>query len=226
MAIPMLNEEIRRQAQEILSDMELPVEIVYFGQESGCEYCAETLQLLQEVADLSDRIHLQVHDLHNEADLAREYNMDKAPGFVLAARKGKEIVDYGIRYAGIPVGHEFTSLINDLLLVSKQDSSLSEETRQFLRGLDTPVHLQVFVTPTCAFCPRMVVLAHQFALESPLVQAEMVEALEFRELSDQYGVTGVPHISINHGLHAVIGSTPEDQLVAEIRRALSLSQQA
>ena len=126
MAKPMLNEEIRRQAQEILSDMELPVEIVYFGQESGCEYCAETLQLLQEVADLSDRIHLQVHDLHNEADLAREYNMDKAPGFVLATRKGKEIVDYGIRYAGIPVGHEFTSLINDLLLVST-GLSLSED---------------------------------------------------------------------------------------------------
>jgi alkyl hydroperoxide reductase subunit AhpF len=53
-----------------------------------------------------------------------------------------------VRYAGIPSGHEFSSLIQDLILVSGRDSGLSEQTREYLAGLKEPVHLQVFVTPT------------------------------------------------------------------------------
>jgi hypothetical protein len=65
-----------------------------------------------------------------------------------------------------------------------------------------------------------VVLAHQMALESPLVTAEMVEAIEFPELSDQHRVSGVPHTAINAGAGSVVGAVPEDYLVEEIRRAL------
>ena len=64
------------------------------------------------------------------------------------------------------------------------------------------------------------VLAHQMALESPLVQAEMVEATEFPELSMRHGVSGVPQTTINDGAGTVVGAAPEDYLVAEIRSAL------
>ena len=63
-------------------------------------------------------------------------------------------------------------------------------------------------------------LAHQMALESPWVEAEMVEAIEFPELSDQNSVSGVPQTTINHGKGTVVGAVPEDYLLAEIRRAL------
>jgi hypothetical protein len=58
------------------------------------------------------------------------------------------------------------------------------------------------------------------ALESPWVQAEMVEAMEFPELSDRHGVSGVPQTTINDGAGNVIGAVPEDHLVEEIRRSL------
>ena len=64
------------------------------------------------------------------------------------------------------------------------------------------------------------VLAHQLAMESPLVQAEMVEAMEFPELSDRHNVSGVPQTSINDGLGAVVGAYPEDQLIIEIRNTV------
>lgn len=63
-------------------------------------------------------------------------------------------------------------------------------------------------------------LAHQMAMESPWVQAEMVEAMEFPELSDRHGVSGVPQTTINDGAGMVVGAVPEDHLVEEIRRAL------
>lgn len=64
------------------------------------------------------------------------------------------------------------------------------------------------------------VLAHQMALESPLVQSEMVEAMEFPEIANRFDVSGVPQTTINAGAGTVIGGAPEDYLVDEIRKAL------
>ena len=58
------------------------------------------------------------------------------------------------------------------------------------------------------------------ALESPLVQAEMVEATEFPELSMQFNVSGVPQTTINNGAGRVVGAAPESHLLAEIQRSL------
>jgi predicted DsbA family dithiol-disulfide isomerase len=57
------------------------------------------------------------------------------------------------------------------------------------------------------------------ALESPMVEAEMVEAMEFPELSNRFGVSGVPQTTINSGAGTVVGAVPEDYLVAEIQQA-------
>jgi hypothetical protein len=58
------------------------------------------------------------------------------------------------------------------------------------------------------------------ALESPMVEAEMVEAMEFPDLSNRFGVSGVPQTTINAGAGTVIGAMPEENLLAEIQRAL------
>ena len=64
------------------------------------------------------------------------------------------------------------------------------------------------------------VLAHRMAIESPMVEAEMVETMEFPELSARYRVSGVPQTTINDGAGNVIGAVPEVHLVDEIQRAI------
>jgi predicted DsbA family dithiol-disulfide isomerase len=64
------------------------------------------------------------------------------------------------------------------------------------------------------------------AMQSPLVEAEMVEAMEFPELAERFGVSGVPHTTINYGAGTVVGAAPEDYLVDEIRQALTVRDQA
>ncbi len=216
----LLNEQIESQVREVFAGLKEPVQVLFFEDQNDCMYCPDTRQLLEEVTALSEKLSLEVYDIDRQAEVARQYHVDKTPGIVIAAKDGERIIDYGIRYAGIPSGHEFTSLINDLIIVSQRESGLSEETRAFLKSLEKPVRLQVFVTPTCPYCPRAVVLAHQMALESPMVEAEMIEAMEFPELSDEFGVSGVPQISINGHAGTVIGAVPESHLVAEIRRAI------
>lgn len=143
-----LDEGITKQVQEVFKDLDKPVEVLFFTSKDNCEYCEETQQLLEEVTSLSDKLSLTVKDLQEDAALAAEYRLDKAPAFAMLSKDGNTSTDYGIRFFGIPAGHEFTSLINDLLLVSKGDSGLSPQTRAYLAGLTEPVTLQVFVTPT------------------------------------------------------------------------------
>ena len=221
----LLDDNIKNQVREAFGELPNPVAILFFGSSDPerCAHCADTKALLEEVSDLSDQLHLQVYDVEEHAELAQQYKVDGVPVFVLAGQEGEQLLDYGIRYKGIPAGHEFSSLINGLILVARRDSNLSPETRQFLKELTQPVHLQVFVTPSCPYCPRSVVLAHQFAMESPLVEAEMVEAMEFPELSDRFAVSGVPQTTINMGAGTIVGSAPEQSLVEEIRAALEKS---
>ena len=66
-------------------------------------------------------------------------------------------------------------------------------------------------------------LAHQMALESPLVQAESVDAMEFPELANRFNVNGVPQTTINQGLANVVGAVPETKLVEAIKQVLKIS---
>ena len=216
----LLNADIEKQLREIFADLKLPVTMLLFTSQDECDYCDQTRQLVEEVTALDDRLELRVVDFDQDADLAAQYNIDKVPAPALLGKDGEELVDFGIRMYGIPSGHEFTSLVHDLVLASTRDSGLSPKTRAFLASLDKPVHLQVFVTPTCPYCPSAVVLAHRMALESPYITADMVEATEFPELSDRFNVSGVPHTIINNGAGELIGANPEEALIAEIETVL------
>ncbi len=216
-----LDKAVVKQIEEAFRELKEPVQILFFGSQESCEYCQEVQQLLEEVAATHELISLSSYDLHEDQAVAEQFNVDKAPGVVVAAKDGAEITDLGIQFSGIPSGHEFGTLINDILLVSKRDSGLSPKTREFLKGLEQPLLLQVFVTPTCPYCPRAVLLAHQMAMENPrLIRAEGVEATEFRELAQQFYVSGVPQTVINSGAKMVVGAVPEQNLLGQIKLAI------
>jgi len=219
----LLNDDIRHQVEEAFSQLKEPVEVLFFGRQGDPEFCDETRRLMEEVTALSDNLDLSIFDVETDSEVAQTYQVDKTPGLVIAAKNGEHLVDYGIRYAGVPSRHEFTSLIQDLILVSGRDSGLNQNTRDILAMLTEPIVLQVFVTPTCPHCPRAVILAHQMAMESTFIQAEMVEAMEFPDLSAGQRVSGVPQTTINGGAGTVVGAVPEDYLLAEIIRSIKAS---
>ena len=153
----LLNDSVIQQVKEVFDNqLKQPVEVLFFGSknEQDCAYCNDTRQLIEEVVAISDKLHLSVYDLEENTQTAQTYHVDKTPTLVIAGRAeagspdGNGLTDYGVRYAGLPSGHEFSSLIHSLILVSGRDSGLNPQTRQFLRELTKPIHLQVFVTPT------------------------------------------------------------------------------
>jgi glutaredoxin-like protein len=216
-----LNDQIVKQINEVFEGIQEPVQVLFFGSKDNCDYCNEARQLLEEVTSLNDKLELSVYDMQENADVASQFKVTNAPGIVIAAKDNAEVTNLGIQFSGIPSGHEFSTLINDILIVSKRESGLDEKTREFLKNLTQPLHLQVFVTPTCPYCPRAVLLAHQMAMENPqMIIAEGVEATEFPELANRFNVRGVPQTVINAGKGMVVGAVPEQNLVAEIMRAL------
>lgn len=216
-----LDPQITKQIQQAFADIQEPVQVLLFTSQANCDYCSDTQQLLEEVIALNEKVELSVYDIDENQDLAARFNVVNSPGIVIAAKDEEDVKNLGIQFSGIPAGHEFNTLINDILLVSRRDSGLDAKTREYLKNLDKPLHMQVFVTPTCPYCPRAVLLAHQMAMENPtMIHAEGVEATEFPELANRFNVRGVPQTVINAGSGIVVGAVPEQSLLAEIMRAL------
>ncbi|WP_324717444.1 thioredoxin family protein [Carboxydochorda subterranea] len=222
--MPLLSARDRSYLQDLFQKVPNKAKVLVFtdGSESGqnnCQYCGQTVELIQELASLSDRVEYEVVDIRAEPAKAQLYEVDKVPALVLLRQDG---TDTRARYFGIPAGYEFGSLIEDLVDISNEKTRLSEATRQKLSQITQPVHIQVFVTPTCPYCPKAVRLAHQFAMESPFVRADMVEALEFPELADRYGVYGVPKTVINER-EEVEGAVPEAVMLQHVLAAVGMA---
>jgi glutaredoxin-like protein len=147
----LLDDRVRKQVQAALAGLERPVRMVMFTQGDGgaleCEYCSDTRELTQEVASLSDKISVDVKDFQGDEALAKTYGVDKIPAIVLLA-DGTEPASPRIRFFGIPAGYEFSTLLEDLRMVSSGAHGLSSETLAAIATLKEPVHIQVFVTPT------------------------------------------------------------------------------
>ena len=132
MTTRLLNDDILQQVRDVFDQIQNPIEILFFGSKKDCQYCDDTLQLVTEVTGISDKLGLSIYDADEDAEIARQYKVDKFPGLVIVGRDGDQIQDYGIRYAGIPSGHEFSSLIHDLVLISGRDSGLGHWISLFI----------------------------------------------------------------------------------------------
>ena len=140
------------EVKQLFEGLTGDVRLIYFTQRESplfipgheCETCKDTRTLLEEVAALSDKIKLEVHDFVAESQLAREYAIDRIPALVIAA----DSVKGRIRYFGLPSGYEFSVLLGSLLDASQGKSELSDASVETLGLVEKNLHIQVFVTPT------------------------------------------------------------------------------
>jgi glutaredoxin-like protein len=138
-----IQEKDKKPIEDRLAGMVKPVTIVNFTQELECMYCRETRELLKELSSLSDKLSLEVYNFQLDKDTAERYKIDKIPATIIKAEG-----DRGIHFYGVPAGYEFVTLLESIVAVSAGDSGLGEKTRERIRTVSRPVHIQVFVTPT------------------------------------------------------------------------------
>jgi thiol-disulfide isomerase/thioredoxin len=196
--------------------------------------CNETRELLEQLADLSDRIHLTIHDVDVDPALATGYNVNAVPTVIIrkhaparlsawaahapksdshngvaamatggVSSGGLRHLDANVRFVGLPGGYEFSTLMADMANISRGQTELSAATTEAVQAITTPVHMQVFVTPNCPYCPPAARIAHQLAMTNPLILAEVIEANEFPTLTARYRIQTVPKTVINDQIEFV-----------------------
>jgi alkyl hydroperoxide reductase subunit AhpF len=113
------------------------------------------------------------------------------------------------------MGYQLTVVVENIKTISRGVSPLSMDTRKKLRGINQPVHIQVFIIPTDADCQGVARLAHALALENQNITADVVEIEEFPALARQYGVRSVPVTVVNE-FTQVAGLVSEAEFVEKI----------
>lgn len=139
----MISDKDRVEIRKILGRMEKPVKLIHFTQTINCETCDDTRKLLEEIAPLSEQLSLEVFNFALDKEKAADYQIDKVPATVIESEGGRRI-----RFYGIPAGYEIVSLLDAIVLASRNDSDLLPETRAQLAAVKGPLHLEVLVTPT------------------------------------------------------------------------------
>lgn len=217
----LLREEDKKYLrEEFEKSLKSKVRLILFSSEDEhCIYCKDTKQLLEEVSELSDKIELEVYDI--KSDEAKKRSVEFAPTIVITDENDE--LDSRVRFTGIPSGYEFTTLIKDIIFVSTGQLEISEETVNELKNLKSNLKIEVYVTPSCPYCPRAVLVAHQFAMVSEKITAEMVESMEFPSLADRWGVMGVPHTVIKNidkgNVVQFVGAYPETHVINFVKDA-------
>jgi len=148
----LLREADRTAVRKHFEDLAGPVSATLYSQQESslvvpgrtpCRTCPTAEALLREVGELSDRLTVEVRDVDEAAEAARDAGITRLPAIELTGvAKGR------VRFLGLPDGHEFGSLIAAATWVSGAPLTLSEDATQQLSELRRPLHVKVFTTPT------------------------------------------------------------------------------
>lgn len=211
-----LDDNIKTELKKQFEILTKNVKIIFFTQELECQFCKETRAILSELVEVSDKLTLEVKNFIVDKADAEKYGVDKIPATVILDENGK---DYGIKFYGIPSGYEFASLLEDIKMLGTGNTGLPQEIENEIKKIDSDIHMQVFVTPTCPYCPQAVVTAHKFSYLNDKIKGDMVEATEFPHLSNKYNVRGVPRTVINESTF-IEGAAPEQMVLDKVKEAL------
>ena len=142
----LLRDDNKADIAKAFGEIRDPVRIILFTERSAAgesEPNRVARELADEVVQLSPKLSLELKEIAADAELAKSHGIDKTPAMVVIGAK-----DHGLRYFGVPAGHEFSGFINSLVEVSRGDHDLPDLVVEQLAGVDQPVRIEVLFTPT------------------------------------------------------------------------------
>jgi len=176
----MLDTTLKAQLQGYLERLAGPIELVATLNDSPAS--AEMLELLHEIAGLTTQI--VVHTGGTD---------ERAPSFGVA-RRGEEP---RVRFAGIPLGHEFTSLVLALLQVSGYPPKVEAELIEHVKALDADLNFVTYVSLSCHNCPDVVQAFNLMAALNPKITHTMVDGALFQDEVNAKNILAVPAVHLN-----------------------------
>jgi NADH-dependent peroxiredoxin subunit F len=197
-ATPMLDAHLTTQLKAYLEKVTQPIEIVASLDDSAKS--AELDELLKEIASLSDQI-----------SLVRSDDNERKPSFAIN-RVGSDI---GVRFAGIPMGHEFTSLVLALLQVGGHPSKTAADVIEQVKNLEGDYHFETYFSLSCQNCPDVVQALNLMSVLNPKIQHVAIDGALYQDEVDARQVMSVPTVYLNGEVFGQ-GRMSLEQILAKI----------
>ena len=194
----MLDSTIKGQLKAYLEKLQRPIELVATT-DAGAK-SQELLSLLDDIATLSDNVSVR-----KDGDAAYK------PSFSVGAQgeTGR------IHFAGIPMGHEFTSLVLALLHSGGHPPKTDAKVIEQIKAIDGQFHFEVFVSLSCHNCPDVVQAVNLMAALNPNITAAMIDGALFQNEVDKRQIMAVPSVFVN-GEHFGQGRMTVEEILAKV----------
>ncbi len=179
----MLDQDLKEQLKGVFAGLQSNITLVY--DESAHENQSDLTAMLEGLSETSPHI------------LVRKSGKTlPAPAFeIFRTRDGKE-ASTGIRFTGIPGGHEFTSLVLGILNADGKGKMPDDGMQARIRAVRGPVRIKTFMSLTCENCPEVVQALNQMALIHPDFQHEVIDGAYAQDEIDRLGIQGVPSVVV------------------------------
>ena len=195
----MLDASIKEQLNAYMDKLQQPIELVAAYDDS--EKSQELKQLLDELEPMSDKISLRTE----------ESEQVRRPSFAIN-RVGSDI---GVRFAGIPMGHEFTSLVLALLQVGGHPPKASQEVIEQVKDLDGDFEFETYFSLSCQNCPDVVQALNLMSVLNPRIKHTAIDGALFQDEVEQREVMAVPSVYLN-GKPFGQGRMTLEQIIAKV----------
>ncbi len=192
----MLDTGMKEQLRQYLANLREPIELV--ASLGDDKRSADTRTLLNQIAELSDKVEAQFDGTD-----------ERKPSFVI--RRASDAEKW-VRFAGLPMGHEFTSLVLALLWAGGHPPKVSEEVLEQIRDLEGDFNFEMYFSLSCHNCPDVVQALTLMALNNTRINATLIEGGAFQDEVDQRGVMAVPATFLNGEMFASGKMTVEEVL--------------
>lgn len=189
----LLNDGLRAQLKGVLARLEKNVTLVSIVDESNSK-SIELRDLILDIADLDERVSAEIYSKGENIEIENEIHADKYPVVALLDNNKKYS---GVKFHGVPGGHELNSFILAIYNLGSAGQQISEDTLNNIKKIDKDINIKVCVSLSCHLCPDVVVSSQRIAIENEKVEAEMIDISNFKEIKDKFKVMSVPAIIVN-----------------------------
>ena len=191
----LLNDTLRNQLKGILSKIENNISLVSIVDESN-KKSIELRDLVLDISDLSDKISAVIYKKGENLEMESKIHADKYP---VVALLNKDSNYSGVKFHGVPGGHELNSFILAIYNLAGPGQALNEDLLNEIKSLslNKKTNIKVAVSLSCHVCPEVVTAAQRIAIENPNIETEMLDLSNFKDIKDKHKIMSVPALIIN-----------------------------
>ena len=189
----LLNDTLRSQIKSILAMMENEVTLVSIVDEA-MEKSVEFMDLILDMSSLGEKLNVEIYKKSENPEIESKINADKLP-VVALLDKNKNYS--GVKFHGVPGGHELNSFILAIYNLAGPGQAMDENLLKEIKEFDKKTNIKVVVSLSCTLCPDVVVASQRLAMENENIETEMIELSLFEDIKRKYKIMSVPAIIVN-----------------------------